>query len=59
MQHSNENKVVGNCLAQFCVTAVVQQSFHVALFDLQFKTTAFFYETIVSSVLISSVYDLP
>jgi hypothetical protein len=48
MQRSNEIKVVRNRSTQFHVTTLAQQSFHVTVYDLQFKTTAFFDETIVS-----------
>jgi hypothetical protein len=52
MQRSNESRVAGNHLAQFCVTTVTQQLFHVTLeCDLQFKTAALFDETIVSSFM--------
>jgi hypothetical protein len=62
---SNETKVAGNPSAQFCVTTIAQQSFHVALcVTSNLKTTAFFAETVVSSFvitdfkkLVSSVYD--
>jgi hypothetical protein len=51
MQRSNDSTVVGKLSAQVHAKTAAQQSFSVTVFGFRFKTTAFFYETTISSFM--------